>query len=383
MSQYTSYYLYQKYEKRGDQDWIPCYPNEYSIDADGLAEKVVKKDVDALCGWVTGGTDDFTYEEWRETDDYICNDGAKYKKLRRYVSWDDRTYAATDVYKQGSLIAPNSFDCGWNNSYSAYTEWVWVDEGDTICVGTELHKYPRKYFKNSDDTYKVSDIYGIGSLTLQNCIACGYEYGNKVYRWTDVANEYLCGDCSIVEITPSAFVSETNDKTVGKFIVKNDNKNVLNGSDTYPFQNTMTHVRVYSVVTSLSSDTFQNSSLISIDLPNSVTEIKGWCFANCSITSLTIPSSVTTIDSYLCNRSNSLSLIQFGNAVTSIGDLISNSNTLYSVVITTKTPPTVRGSFYGNLDKIYVPNESVESYKTAWTEYADKIVSISERNEQV
>lgn len=52
MGQYTSYYLYQRQEKIGDQDWQPCYPNQFSIDGDGEMPLVVKSSADTNCGYV-------------------------------------------------------------------------------------------------------------------------------------------------------------------------------------------------------------------------------------------------------------------------------------------------------------------------------------------
>jgi hypothetical protein len=50
MASYSSYWLYQKYEKRGDQDWIPSYPNVYSIDGEGTMPLVVRIEKDEACG---------------------------------------------------------------------------------------------------------------------------------------------------------------------------------------------------------------------------------------------------------------------------------------------------------------------------------------------
>lgn len=52
MGQYSSYYLYQKYEKRGSQDWIPCTPNIYSISGDSQITMPLsaKSECDPQCG---------------------------------------------------------------------------------------------------------------------------------------------------------------------------------------------------------------------------------------------------------------------------------------------------------------------------------------------
>lgn len=50
MANVNSYYLYQKYEKRGDQPWIQVYPSTYSADGDGTMPLVVKQLNDPACG---------------------------------------------------------------------------------------------------------------------------------------------------------------------------------------------------------------------------------------------------------------------------------------------------------------------------------------------
>ena len=68
MSRFTSYYLYQKYEKVGDGEWTPTYPNEYSISGDTLDPMplVIKEQNDANCGWHE------PIYRWTDTDDTIC-----------------------------------------------------------------------------------------------------------------------------------------------------------------------------------------------------------------------------------------------------------------------------------------------------------------------
>lgn len=47
MANINSYYLYQKYEKRGDQPWIPL--DVYSVDGDGTMPLVIKELNDPAC----------------------------------------------------------------------------------------------------------------------------------------------------------------------------------------------------------------------------------------------------------------------------------------------------------------------------------------------
>lgn len=101
-------------------------------------------------------------------------------------------------------------------------------------------------------------------------------------------------------------------------------------------------------------------TITSITIPNGTTQIGDYAFAYCqSLTSATIPSSVTNI----------------GNNV------FSNSHLLESVTVEVVTPPNLGvGVFTGNSSNlvIYVPAESVDTYKTGWgwSNYADKIQAI-------
>lgn len=137
MNQYNSYYLYQQYEKRGNQDWLPSYPNIFSVDGDGTMPLVMKKENDPDCGY-TGDTQpiyrwyplpittDYICDEcpavqyrWENisiTEDYVCVGTDKYYKQKRQYSYDSGTtwYDVTPPETQtGSLYQTGSTDCGY------------------------------------------------------------------------------------------------------------------------------------------------------------------------------------------------------------------------------------------------------------------------------
>ena len=165
------------------------------------------------------------------------------------------------------------------------------------------------------------------------------------------------------------------------------------------------------IVTSIGSDAFQYcSSLTSIDLSGcaNLTSIGERAFADCSsLTSIEIPTSVKSIGNhafYGCLRLISLdlsgctSLESIGEwafyycsnltsvdlsgctSLESIGDraFMSCSN-LECIKIGATTPPTLGSyafDFCDALATIYVPTESVETYKSAsgWSSYSTKIL---------
>jgi hypothetical protein len=123
------------------------------------------------------------------------------------------------------------------------------------------------------------------------------------------------------------------------------------------------------------------NSLTSVTIPNSVTSIGSCAFYNCSgLTSVIIPNSVTSIGDYAFTGCTGLTSIEIPNSVTSIGDRAFRECTgLTSVTCYALVPPSLDRSVWpGNLSAIYVPAQSLETYKNAqgWINYSDFIFPI-------
>ena len=121
------------------------------------------------------------------------------------------------------------------------------------------------------------------------------------------------------------------------------------------------------------------AELTDITIPSDITEIKKDAFRMCvSLTSVTIPNSVTSIGESAFNYCTSLTSVTIGNSVTSIGQsAFSSCKSLTEVYCKPTTPPTINNSIFGlgRGLKIYVPRNSVDTYKSAevWNQYADYI----------
>ena len=165
----------------------------------------------------------------------------------------------------------------------------------------------------------------------------------------------------------------------------------------------LTSIEIPNSVTSIGEYAFSGcTSLTSIEIPNSVTSIGGSAFYNCaSLTSITIPNGVTSIENYTFQNCMSLTSIEIPNNVTEIGEYAFNSCSLLrnvtigsgielidesafgnchqigSLTIEATTPPALgEGAFlFGNDAPIYVPCDSVDTYKEAkgWSNYSDMI----------
>ena len=182
MGQYTSYYLYQKYEKRGNQDWIPVYPNVYSVDADGTKLKNIKLENDTNCGYVPEY--DPIYR-WAVAPGYICDTCpsstatttyCKYQKEVYQVSYDNGvtyTNVIPESARTGSLIEANSVDCGYS-----YVE-RWVNSGTTCDGYDKYYLQVKQISENGGSTWTTTDVTRTGSLIERNSTDCGYYYATQ------------------------------------------------------------------------------------------------------------------------------------------------------------------------------------------------------------
>lgn len=116
-------------------------------------------------------------------------------------------------------------------------------------------------------------------------------------------------------------------------------------------------------------------------IPEGVTSIRPYAFRQCYFNSITFPSTLTTIGQQAFEYLHGLSVIELGENVSSIGNWAFQS--LYDIssfIIHATTPPTLGSNALNGSYPIYVPDESVEAYKTAsrWSNLASRIFPISD-----
>ena len=121
-------------------------------------------------------------------------------------------------------------------------------------------------------------------------------------------------------------------------------------------------------------------SLEYVELP--VYENYNGMFAKCiSLQSVIIPEGVKTIGKGFCSQCIALQLLSLPSSLISIGSgLIWGVNGITTLLCYAITPPAVDSSLNGNPVAIYVPDESIDEYKSAsvWSSHSSIIKPLSE-----
>lgn len=123
---------------------------------------------------------------------------------------------------------------------------------------------------------------------------------------------------------------------------------------------------------------FGSQTLLSITLPSSITAIAEGAFANCtSLKSVVIPEGINTIGKNAFLGCSALQKVTIGYDVTEIGDFAFNGcESLEAVYMMCKSAPKIASeAFNGELLKIYVDTDQVETYKghEQWSAYEANI----------
>lgn len=166
---FTSYYLYQKYEKIGDGEWNPTYPNEYSIsgDTNDPMPLVVKQNNDPNCGYFP------PQYRWIDTEDTMCvyvqdsyeNDYLTFEILSAgTITWKGPSQNGGGATLLERTIQ-YSLDNGqtWNNiTSSTGGSIINVSVGDIIKWKGENAAYARSYiyYSSFNDSTAYYNVYG-------------------------------------------------------------------------------------------------------------------------------------------------------------------------------------------------------------------------------
>lgn len=376
MGQYSSYYLYQKYVSREGGDFVPVYPEVYSIDADGTMPKVIRLEEDTACGYNPLPEPMYRwYVKYTDANDYICYNYSKYYYEYYQVSYNDGLtwQDVTPIQKRRSSTVweANSYDCGYGGDRYEWRKMV----GEYICVdcGDELEPL--------NALYKLSNTNN-GNVFQEACTSDGkiFSFITSALTKSDY-NRLQIGNCC-KEIGQSAFSGWTG--LTGKLIIPDSVIEI--GSSAFRSCSGFTgSLNIPDSVTTIGNYAFYNCRGFdgTLTLGTGLTSIGNYAFYNCSgfTGSLVIPDSVTEISNYAFYNCSGLNgYLTIHENVTRINNgAFQDCSNLKAIYCKATTPPLLdydsRVFNYTNNCPIYVPSASVDAYKTAnnWSTYSGRI----------
>lgn len=166
MARTSSYYLYEKFEKRGDQDWIPSYPNEYSKDGDGTMPLVVRIARDEACGWKCDP--EYQWVDVPINEGYIC-DECEIDIDFRWIGTSSYTYIG-------------------DYRYEILQEQFRKDEGEWIDTQNTKLGNPVKVGKKIKITFDNGDVFS-QSCGSDDGVWHSYPSGGKYYSETTIQHK--------------------------------------------------------------------------------------------------------------------------------------------------------------------------------------------------
>ncbi len=321
-----------------------------------------------------------------------CVGVEKHYVLGKQISTDlGETWSLTEETKIGDTIEAESMDC-------IKMKAVYLDGVELLlpCNGSyELSM--------ADTTSFEKSISAMTSAVIGNCVTSIGKYA------FDVNHLIHCSDSNLTAVTLSSGVTRVEDNA----FYMNDKLAIVNGwnqlryigKNAFNGCNNLENSDIPSGLTSINEQAFwANFKLRAATIPSGIISIADGAFANCrGITSVTIPDSVRYIGAYAfagCEQLPSVQIpsgvtkiqpqtflscislesFEIPSGVTEIGTLAFNGcYNLDYIICHPETPPTLGYRVFENTNycPIYVPCESVQLYRSEWSEYAERIQKIS------
>ena len=204
------------------------------------------------------------------------------------------------------------------------------------------------------------------------------------YQAFSASTEYTQPNVALVKETNVLYYDYGNNQPKADMSdFKVESEEILVGGDKYGIDSITKINYIPLGITSLKSAFMGFRSIVnSPEIPSGVTNLTS-TFQSCSnlVNAKEIPSGVTNMDFTFSNCKSLVKAPTIPSGVIRIGYTFQNCSSLKELTFLMITPPTYNNTLKGcsSLETIYVPDESVDAYKTAtgWSEFASKIKPLS------
>lgn len=330
----------------------------------------------AAAGAVTKGVSDKWPWEYLKKSEAEIEGPESDGKSHLFITLNNITDSwATDVLKPALYFTKSNISV-------LNIDWGDGTEADTVStsgIGSKSHAYAE--YGSYEITVWIS--VGGGTYTFGNGNSSNNVFGGSLLATKGILTSCIIGN-DVITIGDYAFTSCSSLRSVQIPVGVSSI-----GNSAFYSCYSLNDVRLSNGVMSIGNAAFYNCySLIDVRLPNSVTSIGNNAFYNCySLKNIIIPNGVTVIGSDSFVFCYSLTSVVLPGSVASIGSGAFKSCYALTVIISENiAPPTITSNatslFYDiNFQaKIYVPDASIDAYKTAkyWTDYIKYFYPMSE-----
>ncbi len=268
----------------------------------------------------------------------------------------------------------NPFDIAKFSEHSSF-----IDDGLTVPTGENLKALYEKIRMEIDPTLSVegaaADAKATGEALKKNSslsIIATFDITGNHLKTVSLQNldgmtSIDWGDGTVDSNLTHRYATE-GEYTCKIYGVKSIGYQAFIGQDNEKYDN-LKKITILDGITEIGENAFyKNRNLMSIDLPNGLKVIRDGAFiASAALQEITIPNSVESIG----------------------GGAFGYCHTMETVIVHSATPPVLQKTDWAgdafnhceSLSKIIVPIESVEDYKTAWSDYATLICSYATSKE--
>lgn len=292
----------------------------------------------------------------------------------------------------------------YNKNKTALVQYVNGKSNTTFSIPssvTEIQGHSVQACTKLENVIIPNSVNSIGSFAFNGCWKLGPSINipesvstiapNAFGSCISLTDIYVSNDNQYYTSSDGILYNKNMTKIVQYPAGKNDTSYYIPNSVTtieqYAFDgcSSLEYIGFSNSITNIGTGAFRSSGLVSIEIPSSLTEIPSWLCDSCNqLVDISIGNNITHIGFYAFNNTN----ISTINIPASVNYIESNAFTqcpnLTTIICNAIIPPTASNIFdiYSDNYTIYVPATSVDAYKSAWVNYADKIQAIVENEPQ-
>lgn len=333
-----------------------------------------------------------TFNQHTQYEDYINSPDKESPNISYCKDTGDVHYGSTKYiqlkYNVSDVSTPTKLFNYVANTITAYDQFESVNIDNKNIPLSSIENGTYQFTETGEHTVKFYIPVLNKSITSQLFKNCGniksVVIPNNNIDTIGVESFYNCSNIVSVTLSPNVKTIRNSAFWYDRSLTTINLSNITTlENSAFSLCTSLTSVDISSLTGEIPELAFNSCPLTSINIPNTITQIGNNAFNSSNITQLTIPNGVTILGNNAFRSSVQLNSIVLPESLQQIkSGCFSFVTYIQSITIYATTPPEVEDNNslpqLNNNIRVYVPSESVESYKVAshWHSYSDIIYPI-------